>query len=107
MNKYTTKFVSKLFVLVAVLFFGITFFVVAGEKMPESAQFSEIDTNGDGFISKAEAINRNDLAKNWNLIDKDKNNKVNIDEFIAYESQGRFSPPEDAEVAELGAAPME
>ncbi len=81
-------------------------FALADEKQPASATFEQIDSNHDGYISTAEAIQRDDVAKNWKEIDKNENGKVESDEFIAYESKGRFTPPEDSAAPEIGAAPM-
>ena len=68
--------------------------------------FEQIDTNGDGYISKDEAKVSRAMTRNWAKADKDKDGHVDISEFSAFESQGRFTPPEDLEEAEPGAAPF-
>lgn len=92
-------------ILLSILVIPLT--LIAADTLPASATFEQVDANSDGYISKAEAIRRDDLAKKWSKIDTDKDDKINIDEFVAYESAGRFAPPEDAETPELGAAPTQ
>lgn len=72
----------------------------------EPVIFDEIDTDGDGCISKGEASVRKDLVENFSDIDKDKSNTLCLDEYIAYENKGKFEP-EVVETPELGAAPTE
>lgn len=71
----------------------------------EAATFDQLDGDSNGYLSKSEAGNRADLKKNWKSIDKDGDNQLDITEFSAFESIGRFSPPEDMEEPEIGAAP--
>ncbi|MDT8384482.1 MAG: EF-hand domain-containing protein [Gammaproteobacteria bacterium] len=68
--------------------------------------FDGLDRNADGYISKDEAKAYKGMHKNWSKVDTNKDGRVNIDEFIKFESTGRFEPPQDAETPELGAAPM-
>jgi hypothetical protein len=68
--------------------------------------FEELDINGDGYISKAEAKAYKDMSKKWAKVDTNKDGRADIDEFTRFESAGRFEPPEDSETPELGAAPM-
>ncbi|MDH5649943.1 MAG: EF-hand domain-containing protein [Gammaproteobacteria bacterium] len=98
---------TKLILTVFTLAVSLSFSVLADEKHPVSATFDEIDIDHDGYITKAEAIQRDDLAKNWKKIDKNDNSKIEVGEFIAYESEGRFAPPEESVTPELGAAPTE
>jgi len=66
--------------------------------------FEAGDTDGDGYISNKEASAREDLTKRWQAIDKNTDNKLDITEFSAFESEGRFTPPEESEEPGLGAA---
>jgi hypothetical protein len=68
--------------------------------------FDQIDTDGDGYISKEEAKVSRDITKNWKKADKDQDGHVDISEFSAFESQERFTPPSDMEEPEPGAAPF-
>ena len=79
--------------------------LVAAEK-EAAITFEQIDTNGDGYISREEAKVSRSMSQNWTKADKDKDGHVDISEFSAFESQGRFTPPEDLEEAEPGAAPF-
>lgn len=67
--------------------------------------FDDIDSDADGYISKAEAKVRADLIAHWNSVDKDKDGKLDIDEYVAYESKSGFAPAE-VEIPEVGAAPV-
>jgi len=67
--------------------------------------FEAVDTDGDGYISNTEAGARADLAESWQAIDKNTDNRLDITEFSAFESEGRFTPPEESEEPGLGAAP--
>lgn len=68
--------------------------------------FNDLDADTDGLITLSEAEARADIAKNWKDIDKNGDGTLNIKEYTAYEGKGRFEPPEDSEVSELGAAPF-
>ena len=67
--------------------------------------FESLDTDGNGYISDTEAKARTDLSENWKDIDKNTDNQLDITEFSAFESEGRFTPPEESEEPGLGAAP--
>ena len=67
--------------------------------------FEEIDVDGDGYISAKEAEVRPDLSENLQASDTNKDGKLNSAEFSAFEGKGRFTPPEESEIAEPGAAP--
>ena len=69
------------------------------------ATFESVDTDGNGYISDSEAKARPDLSQNWKDIDTNADNQLNITEFDAFESRGRYTPPEESEEAGLGAAP--
>lgn len=73
----------------------------------ETMTFESIDTNGDHSISREEAANRDDLKANWDRIDTDNNNQLDISEFSAFEGKGRYAPPEESEIPEPGAAPYD
>ena len=89
---------------VPILFYTLT--VLAANSLPYSATFNEVDSNSDGYLSKAEAIERGDLARQWSKIDKDGDDQIDLSEFTAYESSGRFAPPEESQI-EIGAAPIQ
>jgi len=67
--------------------------------------FEALDTDGNGYISSAEAQSRTDLSENWKDIDKNTDDQLDITEFSAFEGEGRFTPPEESEEPGLGAAP--
>ena len=67
--------------------------------------FEAIDVDGDGYISAKEAEVRPDLSENLQASDTNKDGKLNSAEFSAFEGKGRFTPPEESEIAEPGAAP--
>lgn len=69
--------------------------------------FEELDVDANAFISKDEAKVRKDLVKNFKKIDEDKDGKLSISEYQAYEGKGRYQPPEETETPELGASPVE
>ena len=92
---------AKGFLIVAALLFPLG--LSAGETKSTSDDFNNLDKDKDGFISKAEAKDNMDLAKNWDLVDKDHNDKVEMSEFSAFEA---YVPAEDDEAPGLGAAPM-
>jgi len=96
----------KTLVSITTLIFFYTLTVLAANSLPYSATFGDVDSNSDGYLSKAEAIERNDIARQWDRIDEDGNGLVDLAEFTAYESEGRFVPPEDSQI-EIGAAPMD
>jgi Ca2+-binding EF-hand superfamily protein len=67
--------------------------------------FEELDTDHNGAISKQEAKARMDLKENFNMIDKNGNGSISVDEYTAYENRGQMVP-EEVEVPEPGAAPV-
>ena len=67
--------------------------------------FEEIDVDGDGYISAKEAEVRTDLSENLQASDTNMDGKLNSAEFSVFEGKGRFTPPEESEIAEPGAAP--
>lgn len=57
----------------------------ANAAMDESEQkFDNLDTDGDGFISRSEATANNILRERWNDVDKDKDGKLTTQEFAAF-----------------------
>ena len=67
--------------------------------------FEQIDVDGDGYISVEEASVREGLSEKLLIIDANDDGKLNSAEFSAFEGKGRFSPPEESEISEPGAAP--
>jgi len=85
-------------------------FVVASTQLVANEipkTFEELDADLDGYISDVEAKDRADLTKKWIEIDKDENGKLDISEYTIFQGLGRFTPPEDTEEPEPGAAPFE
>lgn len=68
--------------------------------------FEDFDINADGYISKQEAAAYKDMNTHWATVDADKDGRADIDEFSRFEAIGRFSPPNDSEISEPGAAPF-
>ena len=66
--------------------------------------FDDIDTDGDGYISKSESKSNMNIRNNWTAADTDKDGKIDISEFSAFEGKTTFQPPE-LEEPEPGAAP--
>lgn len=93
---------------------GVPFIVAAASALlfctPAGAgdypmTFEQLDTDANGYISAEEAKARPGLADSLQASDQNGDGQLNSAEFSALEGQGRFSPPEDSEVAEPGAAP--
>ena len=78
--------------------------LMSSEVLPTA--FEEIDADTDGVISHTEGNVRPDITRNWALIDKNEDGKVDVTEYAAYEGKNRFSPPEESSTPELGAAPF-
>jgi Ca2+-binding EF-hand superfamily protein len=68
--------------------------------------FEQLDKDSNGSISAEEAKARPGLSDNFQASDLDGNGKLSIDEFIAFEGKGRFTPPEESEEPGIGAAPL-
>jgi Ca2+-binding EF-hand superfamily protein len=51
----------------------------------ESKAFKELDTDHDGYISRAEGTSRPDVREHWNTIDVNKDGKLSPKEFSDYE----------------------
>ena len=85
---------------------AIVFFAGSAAGAEEYAQtFEQIDVDGDGYISVEEARVREGLSDKLLIIDTDADGKLNSAEFSAFEGKGRFTPPEESEIPEPGAAP--
>ena len=87
------------------LFVAGTVLALASGAVFAQAVFEDLDTDRNGYISRAEAAAETGLYENFDQVDGDGNGTVNIDEFVAYRGAGRFTPPEESEVPEIGAAP--
>ena len=87
------------------LFAGALFICGSAVAADYPSTFESLDTDGNGYISDSEANARKDLSENWKDIDKNTDNQLDITEFSAFESEGRFTPPEESEEPGLGAAP--
>lgn len=87
------------------MFLVSLFSLISCATMGGPETFEELDTDGDGYISKPESTARLDLEVNFDSIDKDGNGRLNIKEYEAYQGKGRMSPPEESEIPEPGAAP--
>ena len=83
-------------------------FSLSAQVFAETAPviFDDIDRDADGCISKEEAKVRPDLVKNFSKIDKDKNGTLCLDEYTVYQNKDEFVP-DDVEIPEVGAAPVE
>ena len=79
--------------------------LLAEEEQEYPMTFETLDADGSGYISAREAKARPDLAAKMEAGDKDGDGQLNSAEFSALEGAGRYSPPEDSEIAEPGAAP--
>jgi len=94
---------KKLILVVSAIFFLCIPPVTLSEDAIKT--FDQLDDDDDGYLSKSEASVREDLKSNWIRIDKDKDKKLDVAEFSAFESETRFVPPAEMESKEIGAAP--
>lgn len=90
---------------IAGLVFGVG--VITALSAEEVKTFDDLDVNSDGYISKDEAMAQKSIERNWTKADKDKNGRLDISEFSAFEGMGKYEPPEDSEISEPGAAPFD
>jgi len=67
--------------------------------------FEQIDKDHNGAISMEEAMIREDLTKDFAMIDSDGSGSLSVDEYSSYMNKGRLAP-EDYEIPEPGAAPV-
>jgi len=67
--------------------------------------FEELDGDSDGYITAAEAKASKNIAKNFKKVDTDRDGKISITEFQYFMGKDLFTPPEDTEIEEPGAAP--
>jgi len=88
----------RLLIFAFVLFF-------CGNVVAEKVQnFDDVDEDGDGYITKNEAKDLTEIKKNWTKADTDKDGKIDVAEFSAFEGREMFQPAE-VEEPEPGAAP--
>jgi hypothetical protein len=85
---------------------GSMFLATAACAAKAPIVYEELDTDANGYITKAEAKVRPDLLKNWKQIDTDGDGKLTVTEYENYEGKGRLAPPEELETPEPGAAPL-
>ena len=88
------------------------------EDASQATQFSNLDTDNDGYVSINEAEGHLDMLRNWVDIDKDTNGKLEFSEFSAFETMTEkdseksstkaktFVPPENEGDYGFGAAPF-
>lgn len=57
------------------------------------ASFALMDTDADGQISKAEAMNNNALTEQWNTLDQNGNDTLDQDEFAQFEGKLEDTEP--------------
>lgn len=88
---------------------GLVFAVVLGGAAiaGETAVYESLDADGNGYLSRSEAAGNDAVYEAFDSADANADGQLNIDEFMAFESEGRFVPPEENEVPELGAAPTQ
>ena len=72
----------------------------------EVLTFDDMDVDSNGYISMDEAKAQKSINRNWAKIDADKDGNIDISEFSAFESIGRYVPPVESEIPEPGAAPF-
>ncbi|MCG6970269.1 MAG: hypothetical protein LJE85_10925 [Gammaproteobacteria bacterium] len=68
--------------------------------------FRKFDLNKDGIVSVDEADRDTWLFRQFNRIDKNHDEKLQLSEFSAYEPENRFEPPH-LKQAGIGAAPLD
>ncbi|MDH5258378.1 MAG: hypothetical protein OEX07_10225 [Gammaproteobacteria bacterium] len=90
-----------------ILLLAITFSSYTSINAGEVKTFDDIDSDGDGYISKKEANDIDHVKSNWTAADKDNDGKLDVSEFSAFEGKDKFQPPETMEEPEPGAAPTQ
>lgn len=98
--------------LVLALSFCLPLNASAGEKehkmtTDKKQLFKELDTNNDNKLSIAESEDNTVLMNDFDTVDKDGNNEIDMSEFMAFEPVERFEPPEPEGAPDIGAAPLE
>jgi hypothetical protein len=100
---------KKLLSTLALSMFSTATFVAtplqAGDTEAEQL-FYELDTDENKKVSIAEAEDNTRVLKQFEKLDKNKNNELEESEFMAFEPVEQFTPP-DPEDPEPGAAPLE
>ncbi len=61
----------------------------AGVGVQGQAQFKDLDTNGDGVISKEEAQGHSQISSKFSDLDKNRNGKLEQGEFARFETAPR------------------
>ncbi|UCE88991.1 MAG: EF-hand domain-containing protein [Pseudomonadota bacterium] len=78
--------------LTMLLVFGVSAIsVMAGEA---GKAFSDLDQDGDGYISRSEATARSDLREHWATVDANKDGQLTESEFSAFEQVPTDTFPE-------------
>jgi len=75
------------------------------EQSSSDATFKKLDRNSDGYISIKEAAENAALVKSWKTLDTDTNEKLEMSEFSAFEEEQDFTPPQNSDTPDIGAAP--
>jgi sporulation protein YlmC with PRC-barrel domain len=57
------------------------------------SSFSELDADGDGYLSKDEVAKRTAVIDQWDRIDKNQDDRVDSAEFAAFEAKDRDTKP--------------
>ena len=79
--------------LVMLLVFGVSAIsVMAGEA---NQAFTDLDQDGDGYISRSEGTTRSDLREHWATVDADKDGQLTESEFSAFEQVPAETFPEE------------
>lgn len=97
------KPLAGILALGVVLAMPMAFAQEAGDQQPAPAQqgqttWSDLDTDGDGNLSRAEAAALPDLASVFDQADADGDGALTPDEYQAWAAdQGQASPPEPEE----------
>lgn len=97
--------VISLFAAAAIIFpLGLS----AGD-MREQSTFSQLDKDGDGYVSINEATGQMELLKEWANVDKDTDGMLEQAEFSAFEEapSATFTPLVNPDEPEPGAGPTD
>ncbi len=64
------------------------------QRLDELQRFKTIDTNGDGFISEAEARENRRLLESWKKADLNSDGKIDQSEFSVFETDQATPAPD-------------